>query len=542
MSLETKKRRQNLLGASHKASKNAHWAALQVSAVTISLTFLAMGCLVDQSKRDGAQVQVFNSQSSAGNLQGSAADRLAGFQATVYPYVTNNCRSCHGTTQSPKFAQSDASAAMDIVLSFPLVSFSDVSSSTIVHKVSDGHCGSQCSGDSNAQTMIDLINAWKAAFSSTGPGSLPGETTTAVVYTDALPVPAPNPAGCKLPEDLSCSPDIKVDRVDAKGNKLCANKCWSKLRYPVAKFSVLPGTPDSQNPMKDASLQRAWLEVDFAYENYASNLGVAAYVLKNPRIMSPDGPVYVHDLGLYLNGQYKSNYGQAYHNIDMVVDKANFNVTDSSGKKLCNLPPFPTPVDFSTLDALSTSYCVPSVAPLFSTAASAADIFQERTAPTNPDTIAFSFGYMQSGKLGNCKEPNVWLNQVYKPIVRGSIDCLDCHKPAGAVTEAGQRFDMYAANYVTGATDADPSKAAAYIAKNFSDLDSTTQAQLQTVCQRFLQRSNLQNPSLSPIIVQPVQGLNGMPPRANFQLYNSDKWWIGWIKAEALDLGIGSAN
>jgi hypothetical protein len=344
-----------------------------------------------------------------------------------------------------------------------------------------------------------------------------------------------------LPEDLACSPDIKVDRTDAKGNKLCANRCWTKLRYPVARFSVLPGTPDSQNPIKEPSLQRAWLEVDFAYENYASDLGVAAYVVRNPRIMSPDGPVFVHDMGIFLNGQYKSNYGQAYHGIDMAVDKANFNVTDSSGNKTCNLPAYPTPVDFSKLEAQPTkNYCVPSVAPLFSTAASASDIFQERTTSSRPDLISFSFGYFQSGKLGNCKEPNIWLNQVYKPIVRGSIDCLDCHKPAGAVTEAGQRFDMYAANYVTAANDPDPAKAAAYLAKNFTDLDSTTQAQLHTVCQRFLQRTNLQTPSTSPIIVQPIQGLNGMPPRPNFLLYNSDKWWLGWIKAEAADLGIHS--
>jgi hypothetical protein len=423
---------------------------------------------------------------------------------------------------------------MNIVLNFPLVNFNDISSSLLVHKVSDGHCGSQCSAASNAQTMTDLISDWKASFSSTGSGSLTGDSSTAIVFTSALPVPPPNPAVCNLPEDLSCSPDIKTDRKDASGNKLCANRCWTKLRYPVSQFTVAAGTPDSQNPLKDSTLQRAWLEVDFAYENYASDLGVAAYVLKNPRVMSPDGPVYVHDIGLYLNGQYRSNYGQAYHNVDIVVDKANFNITDSNGQKTCNLPSYPTPVDFNTLDAQPTkNYCVPSVAPLFSTAASAADIFQERTSLTNPDTISFSFGYFQTGMLGNCKQPNVWLNQVYKPIVRGSIDCLDCHKPAGAVTEAGQRFDMYAANYVTAATNPDPNAAAAYMAKNFSDLDSTTQSQLQTVCQRFLQRTNLQNPSLSPIIVQPVQGLNGMPPRANFQLYNSDKWWIGWIKAEA---------
>jgi hypothetical protein len=392
--------------------------------------------------------------------------------------------------------------------------------------------------------MTDLITAWKAAYStSSGSGPVTTTTMTATVYTHAIPVPSPNPAGCTLPADLSCSPDIKYDRTDASGNKLCANKCWSKLRYPVAKMSVLPGTPDSQNPLKDPTLQRAWLEVDFAYENYASDLGIAAYVVRNPRIMSPDGPVYVHDLGLYLNGVYKASYGQAYHSIDTVVDKANFDVTDPSGNKICNVPAFPTAVDFSTIDAHpSTSYCVPAVAPLFSTAASAADIFQERTDASRPDLISFSFGYLQSGKLGNCQEPNMWLNQVYKPIVRGSVDCLDCHKPAGAVTEAGQRFDMYAANYVTAATDPDPTKSSAYLAKNFSDLDSATQAQLQTVCQRFLQRTNLRNPSSSPIIVQPIQGLNGMPPRANFLLYDSDKWWLGWIKAEATDLGISYTN
>jgi hypothetical protein len=252
--------------------------------------------------------------------------------------------------------------------------------------------------------------------------------------------------------------------------------------------------------VNDPTLARAWFEVDFAYANYASTNGPASYVIKNPRVVSPDGSVYIHDARIFINGVYHPEYGEDYQNIDTVVN------TWTPGAN-CTIPAAPKPFDPNSL----ATNCTPSVPALPSTAESASGILQVNDPTTGPaDQISFSFDYFQSGVAGKCNQQSLWYTNVYLPIKNGQVACLNCHKSGGGVTEAGQRFNM---------DDMDP-------------LNGATPAQAQvTICQKFLQRTNFAQPELSSIIVQPLGGLNGMPAQPNFNYF--EPRWIDWIKAEA---------
>src|SRR5262249_36864223 len=148
-----------------------------------------------------------------------------------------------------------------------------------------------------------------------------------------------------------------------------ANKCWTKLRFPFSKMYPAPA----------GEIARGWFEVDFAYENYKTDIAGASYVLRNFRVVSPDSPVYVFDIKTFVNGTYHSEYGEAYRMVDTVVDKAQFGLN-------CRIPAAPTPFDPNSIG----SGCIPLTQALFSTSSSASGILQE----TAQDTISFSFEYL----------------------------------------------------------------------------------------------------------------------------------------------------
>ena len=445
--------------------------------LTTILVSILSGCSV--GKKEDAQTEVNAPQALTGGLGGPE-----GFRKTVWTFARVNCVGCHGSNQVPKFATVDTTESYNIAMG--LVNFTEIPASKFVSKVRDGHCGGACSTDGSV--MMRMIQDWKLSYDVVGKPAPTGTVIpTGKIFTNPLPVPSPDPARCKLPVDLQCSPDVTSSTALA-----CANKCWTKLRFPVSKMSPLPS----------ADLGRAWLEADIAYENYAGELGVASYVIKNPRVVSPDVAIYVHDIKIFLNGTYRPEYGEAYRQVDTVVDKALFG--DS-----CVVPHAPAPFDPGSIGGMANS-CVPSVQPLFSSSASAAGIVQERDYKVSPDQIAFSFEYFQKGLVGDCKDTALFDEQVYKPIKIGAVACLTCHKSKGDISEAGQRFNMDPDDLSNGATP---------------------ELRLATVCRRFLQRSNFSLPDNSPIIVQPRQGLNGMPPQDNFNYFAPN--WINWIEQEA---------
>lgn len=426
---------------------------------------------------------------------------MAGFEKSVYKFVRERaCLACHGGAQSPKFAvgavptpsREDVSSAYYTALD--LVNFIEPSASRFMVKISDGHCGSDCSG-SYASTLLNHIATWKASY----PGEIPGDAISiGKVFTQELQIPLPEPDRCDVSMDLACSAEgVKKDPDRPSRSVSCENKCWKKLRFPLKNLV----------PRPSAELSRAWFEIDFSYETYHSALGPAAYVLKNPRLISPDSAAFIHDVKLFINGKYKPNYAHAYRNIDIVVDKAVFTpyCTNTNDPTTCTA--CPVPADPNTMNPK----CVPGTTPLFSTAASASGIIQENDPATAKETISFSFEYLQKGVAADCKNLGMWKDYVWKPIEIGAVACLNCHKVTGGVSEAGQRFNMDHKDAANG-------------------YNGTADSGLPAVCKKFLQRTNFAIPDTSPIIVQPRQGLNGMPAQQNFNYYSPD--WIDWIECE----------
>jgi hypothetical protein len=457
-------------------------------------------------------------------VKGGGAQGEFGYSQTVYPYVRTNCVQCHGGSQTPVFASSNLDTAYG--LAFGLVNFTVIPASKFVSKIKDGHCGGACTTDGTAMTA--LITQWKTYYGKNG--TLPGAPVdTGNYFTNQLPIP-PNPAGC-VPTDgdpnnsahnLLGSPDFAAGTTtlaDGTVITLQQSVCWMKLTYPITQ--ITPGL--------DPSLSRATFVVDVAYENLDTSLGPASYVFKNPRIISPDQPIYVHDVKTFVDGTYHPEYGVLYQNIDMVVAPATFGTDPGHNTPpaapFCNaLTPFPSAYD-------PGPNCAPGVAPLYAASASASGItsgyWANNPDPTQAthgtDTLGFSFEYLQKGITSQCKDLNTFYTQIYTPIHNGALLCLNCHKQGGEVSLAGQRFNM-------DPTDTLVNPGTGFPTSLFDPAGNP--GGMAVVCQRFLQRSNFSYPEVSPIIVQPAKGLNGMPAQVNFTADFEDNW-IGWIKREA---------
>lgn len=499
---------------------------LRVSFMAIFAMGTLSGCLGMDKNSNAVQVAA-QAQFAAG---GNNAVSMQAFSATLYPFLRSNCASCHGGSQNPLFAVSSMSAAFGQAIQN--VNFASVSLSKIVVEAGNGHCGlPSCTGNSSAAAT--LVSNWNALTIANGGSNTSVAIPIGNVFTAPITVPSPNAAACPLPDNGSLNgPSCSYSNLNSTQGSFnnanppvftpdsCTNSCWTKLRYPVTKMSPAP---------TGASIQRAWFEVDFIYDNYTTPNGAASYSFKNPRVVSPDGPVYVHNVRTFINGAYYPNYGEDYQNADLVVNQWNYSsqvAYNSQGVKdstVCSMiPAAPTAFDPNILNNPDGqgNVCIPSVPVLRSTDDSASGILQVNPPDANgnpTDTLAFSFDYFQSGIVSNCTEQAMWYANVYAPIKNGALACLNCHKAGGAVSQAGQLFNMDDGS-VTGDTINGPNPAAAQV----------------TICQKFLQRTSLGNPQQSSIIVQPEDGLNGMPAQANFDYYKPS--WIAWISAEAANI------
>lgn len=99
---------------------------------------------------------------------GNGASSVQAFSATLKPVLTTSCGSCHGVSQSPKFAVSDSQLAHDTLVNSSLVDFNNPSNSRIVTKVRGGHNGISTNV---SMEMENQINAWIAALSAAGGGA-----------------------------------------------------------------------------------------------------------------------------------------------------------------------------------------------------------------------------------------------------------------------------------------------------------------------------------------------------------------------------------
>ncbi|PIR23516.1 MAG: hypothetical protein COV44_02360 [Deltaproteobacteria bacterium CG11_big_fil_rev_8_21_14_0_20_45_16] len=105
------------------------------------------------------------------------------FSQTLFPLLEQNCAGCHGSLQSPFFAQpTDIQNSHDIIVDGALVNFADPRSSRIVERVYFGHnCFSDnCATDGNL--LLAAIEDWKTQLGEVS-GGLQG------IVTDPVTVP-----------------------------------------------------------------------------------------------------------------------------------------------------------------------------------------------------------------------------------------------------------------------------------------------------------------------------------------------------------------
>lgn len=97
-----------------------------------------------QRSRFGLSFPSEGSSSDLDNVEDDSAfepSAIASFEETLFPIIQQYCRSCHGSNQSPVFAQNNAAASHDAIIKGQLIDASDVPRSRLVVKVEGGHNG-----------------------------------------------------------------------------------------------------------------------------------------------------------------------------------------------------------------------------------------------------------------------------------------------------------------------------------------------------------------------------------------------------------------
>lgn len=136
------------------------------------------------SKGTNTNASTDNGNSTPENTYTSAevkAISLAAFKKTVYPITTARCVSCHGSTQTPLHASSNAETAFNSIVDNYKIDFNNIANSRMVLKLrGDRHnCWGDCSA--NATEMQNQITEWKRLIDLEAPDAT--DTTNNVSAT-----------------------------------------------------------------------------------------------------------------------------------------------------------------------------------------------------------------------------------------------------------------------------------------------------------------------------------------------------------------------
>lgn len=109
---------------------------------------------------------------------------LAAFKKTVYPITTARCVSCHGSSQSPLHASSNAETAFNSIIDNYKVDFNNIANSRMVLKLKgDRHnCWGDCA--TNATEMQNQITEWKRLIDLEAPNATDTTNNVSTTTTD----------------------------------------------------------------------------------------------------------------------------------------------------------------------------------------------------------------------------------------------------------------------------------------------------------------------------------------------------------------------
>lgn len=183
----------------------------------ISFSLLLLSSCELQGINKAPQAVAAGSSTSAAALGGG----IGVFKSSVYNLTTAKCAGCHKSDQAPLIADDDVNAAYAAAKSE--VNWTDLSSSKLLAKIDDGHCGPYCSGPYTA-AMANYMSTWAMAegysgsMNSPNPGSSGSPTPSpsagasgiSVFQTTVYPIVLANCSGC---HNGSQTPNFAVTSV-----------------------------------------------------------------------------------------------------------------------------------------------------------------------------------------------------------------------------------------------------------------------------------------------------------------------------------------
>ncbi len=230
---------------------------------------LLSGCFEQLRNEEGAPFAI----TAGGSLRAARiGNSFESFKKTLYPVAVQNCASCHGDRQTPRFAVNNADTAYDVTLTSGIVTFPNHAASRILAKRVDGHCGAGCTGDDS-----DFKTALKDWFDGGG-----------CALVDACPdsggggggggtIGGPAPLGIRI------SPKLIPANI--------TGTAFTTLTYELTEVDP------------------TWTGARFVIEIQLFT-GTNAYQLRRPRITLPTGStlaLYVENIGVVLNGNLDRN-------------------------------------------------------------------------------------------------------------------------------------------------------------------------------------------------------------------------------------------
>lgn len=233
----------------------------------LSLSLGLSSCL-GITNQDGAEV---GSPTAFGiSVSGSSGGEAYG--RTLFPLVRAQCGSCHGMSQAPKFAVSDAARSYKVIKTQGLVNFNSPTFSRLTIKRTDAHCGAQCVGNGN--DFVQAIRAWSKAESGSSGGGGGG-------------TPPPTPVGI-LPPILTADILIPADLPTGSGTA-------------AAEFRRLTISLES--------IRAEWANINLSFEIQVYR-GSNAYRVRNMRFIFPTGntrKIYYRSIMPVVNGKVERN-------------------------------------------------------------------------------------------------------------------------------------------------------------------------------------------------------------------------------------------
>ena len=199
-----------------------------------------------------------------GENSGSSIDpSVTAFSANLHNTLIQSCGGCHGNSQAPLFAVSDAKSAHDMLIQGSLVNDTSPQSSRIVTKVNSGHQGF---GPTEGGAIEFGIRNWFAAIEDDsnnggggGPTPTPTPVNTAATFTEVHQQIVPKCLNCHQPGGIRAGTDYTNHATTiATGGVVAGNSFMSSLYIVCADESMPQGGTPLSNTEKD--MIRTWID------------------------------------------------------------------------------------------------------------------------------------------------------------------------------------------------------------------------------------------------------------------------------------------